>query len=254
MTNIPSGAVLVTGACGLLGSAVVRRLAALGCPVLAADIKHDALLELSSRCASSQLSVIEADLSSDSGIDRLMDAVNHSTTPIIGAVHTAYPRSPGWGSRLEDLQEQNLSADLSAQLGGSILFSRAILGHFQKNSGGSLVHISSIQGVAAPKFDHYTGTSMHSPIEYAAIKAGIISITRWLAKYYSNQNIRVNCVSPGGILDRQPDSFLRKYRSSCTNIGMLTPEHVVDAIAFLLSDGSSAINGQNLIVDDGWSL
>ena len=95
---------------------------------------------------------------------------------------------------------------------------------------------------------------MSSPIEYAAIKSGIISITRWLAKYYRDCGIRVNCVSPGGIRDAQPASFLEKYHQSCINIGMLKSEHVASAISFLLSPESMAINGQNIIVDDGWSL
>jgi NAD(P)-dependent dehydrogenase (short-subunit alcohol dehydrogenase family) len=125
---------------------------------------------------------------------------------------------------------------------------------FQDQGHGSLIHLSSIQGVQAPKFEHYVGTGMSSPIEYAAIKSGIISITRWLAKYAANQNIRVNCVSPGGILDAQPEEFLRRYRQSCTNIGMLSAEQVASAIAFLLSPGAAAINGQNIIVDDGWTL
>ena len=54
-----------------------------------------------------------------------------------------------------------------------------------------LIHISSIQGISAPKFDHYLNTEMTSPIEYSAIKSGIISITKWLAKYHKNQNIRL---------------------------------------------------------------
>jgi NAD(P)-dependent dehydrogenase (short-subunit alcohol dehydrogenase family) len=95
---------------------------------------------------------------------------------------------------------------------------------------------------------------MTSPIEYAAIKAGLISITRWLAKYHSGQNIRVNCVSPGGVADGQPDEFLWRYRESCTNLGMLTGEQVAPAIVFLLSTAAEAINGQNIIVDDGWTL
>ena len=96
---------------------------------------------------------------------------------------------------------------------------------------------------------------MTSPIEYSAIKAGIISITKWLAKYYSNKNIRINCISPGGILDNQPESFLNKYKKSCSNIGMLSAEkHISGIVMFLLSDSSLAINGQNIIVDDGWSL
>ena len=95
---------------------------------------------------------------------------------------------------------------------------------------------------------------MNSPVEYAAIKSGIISITRWLAKYFANQGIRVNCVSPGGILDGQPQVFLERYRQSCTNIGMLTADQVASAIVYLLSPQSAAINGHNMIIDDGWSL
>ena len=135
------------------------------------------------------------------------------------------------------------------------MFAKTILRSFSDQGYGNLINISSIQGLNAPKFDHYDGTNMTSPIEYSAIKAGIISITKWLAKYYSNKNIRINCISPGGILDNQPKSFLKKYRSSCSNIGMLSAEqHISDSIVFLLSDASKAINGQNIIIDDGWSL
>jgi len=95
---------------------------------------------------------------------------------------------------------------------------------------------------------------MTSPIEYTAIKTGIISITRYLAKYYKGCGIRVNCVSPGGIVAGQPDSFLARYRESCNSKGMLDPEDVVGAILFLLSDHSLYVTGQNLVVDDGWSL
>ena len=88
---------------------------------------------------------------------------------------------------------------------------RKLLNHL-KSMGGNLIHISSIQGISAPKFEHYEGTNMSSPIEYSAIKSGVIAITKWLAKKYKNMNIRVNCVSPGGILDNQPIKFLEKYR------------------------------------------
>ena len=140
------------------------------------------------------------------------------------------------------------------QLGGSIIFSQIILKYFVEQNKGNLIHISSIFGLYAPKFHHYEGTNMTSPIEYAAIKSGIISITRWLAKYYKNQNIRVNCISPGGILDNQSNSFIEKYRESCTNIGMLNANDLVSTISLLLSSNSRAINGQNIIIDDGWSL
>ena len=66
--------------------------------------------------------------------------------------------------------------------------------------------------------------------------------------------MRINCISPGGIKDKQPDSFINNYKNDCNNIGMLSSSQVTSTILFLLSDDSFAINGQNLIIDDGWSL
>ena len=126
--------------------------------------------------------------------------------------------------------------------------------YFREQGYGNLLHISSIQGSSSPKFDHYEGTDMVSPIEYSAIKAGVISITRYLAKYCKNQNIRVNCISPGGISDNQPESFQKKYRSSCCNKGLLDSGDIAGALIFLLSEQSKYVTGQNIIVDDGWSL
>ena len=84
---------------------------------------------------------------------------------------------------------------------------------------------------------------MTSPIEYAAIKAGVIAATRWLAKYHSGKNIRVNCVSPGGILDGQPDKFVQRYRTVAQN-GILKANQIATAVIFLLTPEAEAINGQ----------
>jgi NAD(P)-dependent dehydrogenase (short-subunit alcohol dehydrogenase family) len=75
-----------------------------------------------------------------------------------------------------------------------------------------------------------------------------------LAKYFKGKAIRVNCVSPGGLLAQQPQAFLERYRESCLSKGMLDAADVAGAVVFLLSDASKYIDGQNIIVDDGWSL
>ena len=155
---------------------------------------------------------------------------------------------------MEKLEEINLFEDLSKQLGGAIMISKYVINELLKHEGGSLVHISSIQGVRAPKFEHYIGTDMNSPIEYSAIKAGVIAITKWLAKYYGRKGVRVNCISPGGIEDGQPEIFVERYRKSCSNIGLLRSEHITKTAALLLSEDGIGINGQNFIIDDGWTL
>ena len=132
--------------------------------------------------------------------------------------------------------------------------SKQIIKIFRKQSYGNLILLSSIQGVSAPKFEHYKGTKMSSPIEYGAIKSGIISITKYLAKLVRNTEIRVNCVSPGGILDKQPAKFLKAYKKSCNTKGMLNADDISKTILFLCSNQSKYINGQNIIIDDGWTL
>jgi NAD(P)-dependent dehydrogenase (short-subunit alcohol dehydrogenase family) len=248
---------LITGGAGRIGSAVARAAFSEGANVVLADIAINRLNDVVNSFApggQGRVHVVVADVTTKAGINGLIDQAVAAVGPLTSAVHSAYPISAGWGTPFEELQDSFLNEDLAGQLGGAILFSQQILRHFQENDGGDLVHVSSIQGVCAPKFQHYQGTTMTSPIEYSAIKAGVIAITRWLAKYHSNQNIRVNCVSPGGILDKQAPAFLERYRDSCANIGMLSGEQVASAIVFLLSPAAEAITGQNLIVDDGWSL
>ena len=248
---------LVTGGAGRLGFSIAKSALLEGANVVLADISEDKLKSCLSTLSPEFLDKVHsvtADVRITDGIKALIDQALSVFGPITSAVHSASLTSSGWGTNFEELTSSYLNEDLSSQLGGSILFSQQILSHFQSNGGGDLVHISSIQGICAPKFKHYEGTSMTSPIEYAAIKAGIISITRWLAKYYSNQSIRVNCVSPGGIIDNQPEQFISRYRESCTNFGMLKSEQVSSAIIFLLSPEGEAINGQNLVIDDGWSI
>ena len=249
--------VLITGAGGRIGSAIASKVLDDGGNVLLTDINKTKLIQLKDKFLSEKkdkVHIICADITNSSGIQNLLKECLKKVNRIDSAIHSAYPTSAGWGTKFEDIIQSNLDKDLSMQLGGAIMFSQIILKYFVEQNKGNLIHISSIFGIQAPKFHHYEGTNMTSPIEYAAIKSGIISITKWLAKYYKNQNIRVNCISPGGILDNQPNSFLEKYRESCTNIGMLNADDLVSTISLLLSSKSRAINGQNIIIDDGWSL
>ena len=105
-----------------------------------------------------------------------------------------------------------------------------------------------------PKFEIYNRTNMTMPVEYAAIKSGLIHLTKYMAQYFKADQIRVNAISPGGILDNQPQSFLNEYKKHCAMKGMLDPSDIVGALIFLLSDHSKYVNGQNIIVDDGFSL
>jgi len=126
--------------------------------------------------------------------------------------------------------------------------------YFQKQGYGNIINISSIYGVISPKFEIYDNTEMTMPVEYAAIKSGMLHLTKYMAKYFKGNNIRVNAISPGGILDSQPEEFLKKYNQECLTKGMLNGCDLNGTLVFLLSDMSMYINGQNIVVDDGFSL
>ena len=106
----------------------------------------------------------------------------------------------------------------------------------------------------APRFEVYAGSSMTMPVEYAAIKSAVIQLTKYFAKYFLKDGIRCNALSPGGILDQQPDSFTSSYNKHCGAKGMLDPRDVVATLLYLLSDDSKYMTGQNLIIDDGFCL
>ena len=95
---------------------------------------------------------------------------------------------------------------------------------------------------------------MTTPVEYAAIKSGLIHLTKYMARYFKGMNIKVNTLSPGGIFDNQNELFLEKYNNECLNKGMLDKSDLKGTLVYLLSDMSKYVNGQNIIVDDGFTL
>jgi len=249
-----SKVVLITGGAGRIGSAFCKSIIENGDCVIIGDISKEKATALEATLDSENVISVWLDITNIESIKHSIETGIKKFGRIDAAVHCAYPISSGWGHSFEEIKPEHLKEDLFSQLGGAILFSQQIIDCFRKQGHGNLVHISSIQGISAPKFDHYKGTEMTSPIEYSAIKSGIISITKYLSKYCKKDNIRVNSISPGGILDNQPESFLQKYTESCNSKGMLDAEDICQTLIFLLSEDSSFIHGQNIIVDDGWSL
>ena len=122
-----------------------------------------------------------------------------------------------------------------------------------KQKSGSIVNIASIYGSVGPDFTIYLGTNMTMPAGYAAIKGGLINLTRYMASYFGPDKIRINSVSPGGIFDNQNINFVENYEKKVPLRRMGTPQDIAPSVSFLLSDESKYITGQDLIVDGGWT-
>ena len=246
--------VLITGGNGLIGSELTKKIIDCKAKVVVIDKSKKITNNFKKYSKNENFMSIVADIGKINEIDLCIKKTVDKFGRLDAVIHAAYPKSSSWGTKFENLKKKHLNEDLNNQLGGAILLSQRVLSFFKSQGHGNLIHLSSILGTGAPKFEHYSGTSIVSPIEYSAIKAGIIAITKYLSKYYKNSNIKVNSISPGGILDNQPANFLKKYKKSCNDKGMLDVSDLIGTIIFLISDHSRYINGQNIIVDDGWSL
>ncbi len=246
--------VLITGACGLIGESLVLGLKNENYKLILIDNNKEKMENLKSKINNESFLFLNSDILLRGSIEYCIEKANKKFGRIDGAIHAAYPKSKGWGAKFEDLKEHYLMEDIQNQLGLAIMFSQKMIKYFLHQGHGNLIHFSSIQGISTPKFEHYKGTSMCSPIEYSAIKSGIISITKYLSKYYKNKNLRINCISPGGVFCDQPEQFLKNYKQSCNSKGLLDAKDIKGTILFLLSKDSQYINGQNIVIDDGWSL
>jgi len=245
--------IIVTGGFGTIGFALSKSLLEQGHKVIIVDNKIKKIKNL--KFNKFNVFVLKTNLNNENEIKKLISLCTKKFKKVDALVHCAYPKTKDWGVKLEKLKQKSLNENLINQLGSTIIVSKNIINLFLKQNYGNLILLSSIMGLNNPKFKTYKGTNMSSPIEYSAIKSGIISITKYLAKYYSKKNLKINCLSPGGIIDNsQKKKFIRNYKKECNSKGLLDPKDVVNAINFLLSEKSNFISGQNIVVDDGYSL
>ncbi len=237
--------VVVIGAGGLLGRDFVRGIGEhRGHPVLADIVEPQ----------TSEHLTIDVDINSKPSVMALISTVHACYGRIDAVVNSAYPRNAQYGRKFFDVTHEDFSENISLNLGGMFLVCQKMAEYFQKQGHGNIINIASIYGVTAPKFEIYENTAMTMPVEYAAIKSAVIHLTKYMAKYLKGSHIRVNSISPGGILDKQPEVFLSAYKKLCVNKGMLDPAEITNALLFLIGDMSLNINGHNLIVDDGFSV
>jgi len=249
--------VVVSGGAGTIGRAFVRAIAQHGGIAVVADIDLDAATQVAREVDASYPGRIHAaalDITRKDSVCELIRALQERHGRIDVLVNNAYPRNRNYGRKLEDVTYEDFCENANSHLGGYFLMMQQFALHFRAQGGGSIVSMSSIYGMMAPRFEIYAGTAMTTPVEYAAIKSAIVHLTRYFAQYFKHDGIRVNCISPGGIRDRQPESFLAKYDAHCGSKGMLDAADVCGCLLFLLSDASQYVTGQNLVVDDGFSV
>lgn len=246
--------IVVTGGAGLLGKQFCKDIIEKGGTVIIAEYNLDITNKVRLEFDSDNVLVEKMDITSRESIENLINKLHKQFGKIDALVNSAYPRNKNYGQHFFDVTYDDFCENVNMNLGGYFLTSQLFAKYFSKQGYGNIVNISSIYGVIAPKFEIYDNTSMTMPVEYAAIKAGLQHLTKYMAKYLKGKNIRVNSISLGGLEDGQPIDFLMAYKKSCLNKGMLDARDISGTLIYLLSNLSEFVNGQNIIVDDGFTL
>jgi len=251
--------IVITGGAGLIGKAFVREVVRNGGTAIIADVDADTgntvKDTLSAELNTDNIEFAAVDITSKESVRNLLDKVREKHPVIDGLVNNAYPRNDHYGRKFEEVTYEDFCENLNLHLGGYFLMSQEVAAIMVEQNKGVIVNIASIYGFMAPRFELYENTGFTSPVEYSAIKGGLLSLTKYLASYLGKHGIRVNAVSPGGVHNNQSSSFVTEYsKKAIIGNRMAEPDDLAGAVVFLLSDASRYVTGQNIVVDGGWSI
>ena len=194
------------------------------------------------------------DLSNVKNLETTLKKINKKFTKIDAIVNLAAVQV---FTDFEKRTFKEIESMLSVNLTANILISKFIFNkYFKKQKSGKIINISSIFGFSVPNFENYKKNDRKSSETYGASKAAIIQLTKYFASYMSKYNINVNCISPGGIENRtlQTKSFIKRYAKKVPMNRMAKVREITNLILYLLSPESNYINGQNIVIDGGYTI
>ncbi|MBI3456369.1 MAG: SDR family oxidoreductase [Candidatus Rokubacteria bacterium] len=172
---------------------------------------------------------------------------------IHAAAFVGTTQADGWAVPFEQQTVEAWDAALRVNLTSAFVMVQEARQALAASGHGSIILFGSIYGTSAPDARLYAGTAMAHPAGYGASKGGLLALTRNLATTLAPR-VRVNMISPGGILRDQPEAFVRRYEERTPLGRMATEEDLRGAVAYLASDLSAYVTGQNLVVDGGWTI
>ena len=253
--NLKDKNIIVIGASGRLGKVVSSSLLDQGANVIAVDVDQVGIDKQKEIHLSKKYTPIMGSCNDIDSIKSIFNTVLNKTGNIDGAVNLSYPKNKNYGKHFFDVSYEDFCENTALHLGGYFLFMQQCAKYsVEEGVKFSLLNFSSIYGVISPKFEIYEETKMTVPVEYAAIKSSLLHLTSYLTAYTKGTSFRVNCISPGGIFDDQDNKFLRNYKNKSRSKGMLDPDDLIGTVLYLLSDASEFVCGQNIVVDDGFSI
>lgn len=243
--------ILVTGGAGLYGSSIVEGLAEADGTVIIASRNIENIKATAQRFRDIGLKVhaIQVDQGDHRSIMGLKTEIRTQFGRLDVFVNNAVSRPI---KNLESYSIENFAESMRINATGAMDILREMADLIEESGGGSIINIASMMGMFGPDLSNYEGTNMGiPPPDYFFHRAGIINLTRYLARIYAGKNIRVNCVSPGGLFNNQPERFLENYNKKVPLGRMANNDDIKGLMVLLASDAGAYINGENILMDGG---
>jgi NAD(P)-dependent dehydrogenase (short-subunit alcohol dehydrogenase family) len=258
MFSLKSKVAIVTGGAGYFGKPITIALAEAGAHVIVASRDGDKCRKFASEMRLKGLAVDAEvlDLADERSIKDFTALVCEKYGSIDVLVNNAVSRE-GF-KNLEEITASEWEVSQRINSTGLMLISQAVIKVMSRQKHGSIINIGSIQGSVGPNFPVYGDTGMTSPVNYTYDKWGMVGLMRWMANYYGKDNVRVNCISPGGygpgIAESIGDNeFVANYKRMTPLARFAEDDDIKGPIVFLASDAAAYVTGHNLLVDGGWT-
>jgi NAD(P)-dependent dehydrogenase (short-subunit alcohol dehydrogenase family) len=260
MINLRGRVGLITGGAGHLGFAIGQTLAELGVNVALLDVQRERCLQAADQIEAEyqvEATPIVVDMENEGDLRLVADQVAARFGRLDILVHCAAlvgtSELSGWAVPFGQQSPETWRKALEINLTAPFVLTQACAEALTESGHGSVINIGSIYGVTGTDNGLYRDTEMAGvPGAYAASKGGLVQWARWLATQLAPR-VRVNSITMGGVWRNQDEAFHRRYKERTPLQRMATEEDIKGAVAYLASDLSQYVTGQNLIVDGGWT-
>lgn len=259
LSSLSGRVACVTGGAGHIGAALADALAELGASLAIVDLDAERCAATCSRLErrwSVAALPLAADLEDEAAVRGIAPSILHRFGRLDVLVNCAAlvgtSALEGWAVRFAEQSAATWRRALEINLTAPFVLTQACAEALSASGHGSVINVLSIYGLVGPDFSLYAGTDVGNPAAYGASKGGLLQLTRYLATSLA-PGVRVNAITPGGVLRDQPEPFLSRYVSRTPLGRMATEEDFKGAVAYLASDLSNYVTGLNLVVDGGWT-
>lgn len=263
---------LVVGGRGYLGSRFCLALQEAGANVYAADLPKTskAAAADTNKIQTSGIRNLTVDVTNETSIISMIEDVIKDQQAIDILVYSVTAKPDDFYYPFTECSLEGWQKILRAELDGLFLVTSRVGSEMENAGQGKVIFISSIYGVVGNDQRIYKGANLdnlygsedakkfdqiYAHAGYAASKGAVISMTRFLAAYWGEKGIRVNCITPGGIEHPGENTvFVEAYSNKVPLGRKAKPEEISSSIIYLASDASNYVTGHNLIIDGGWTI